>query len=36
MIAAIALTLPDCSVVTSDTDFSAIEGLKVENWAVVG
>lgn len=33
MIAAIALTLGNCTVVTKDSDFSAIPGLAVENWA---
>jgi tRNA(fMet)-specific endonuclease VapC len=33
-IAAIALTLGRCTVVTTDSDLSAIPGLKVENWAV--
>src|SRR5437870_2698252 len=33
MIAAIAFTLGNCTVVTSDTDLSAIPGLRVENWA---
>lgn len=33
MIAAIARTLGDCTVVTVDGDFSAVPGLKVENWA---
>lgn len=32
MIAAIALTLGNCTVVTSDSDLSAIPGLAVENW----
>jgi tRNA(fMet)-specific endonuclease VapC len=32
-IAAIALTLGNCTVVTSDSDLSAIPGLSVENWA---
>ena len=32
MIAAIALTLSNCTVVTSDTDLSAVSGLSVENW----
>ena len=32
MIAAIALTVPDCTVVTSDSDLSRVPGLKVENW----
>jgi tRNA(fMet)-specific endonuclease VapC len=34
MIAAIALTLGNCTVVTMDSDLSAIPGLAVENWAV--
>ena len=33
MIAAIALTLGNCTVVTADSDLSAIPGLSVENWA---
>ena len=33
MIAAIALTLGGCTVVTSDSDLSGIPRLKVENWA---
>jgi tRNA(fMet)-specific endonuclease VapC len=32
-VAAIALSLGDCTVVTADTDLSAIPGLKVENWS---
>jgi len=32
-IAAIALTLGRCTVVTTDSDLSAVPGLKVENWA---
>jgi tRNA(fMet)-specific endonuclease VapC len=32
-IAAIALTLGNCTVVTADSDFAAIPGLAVENWA---
>jgi tRNA(fMet)-specific endonuclease VapC len=32
-IAAIALRLGDCTVVTTDSDLSAIPGLAVENWA---
>jgi tRNA(fMet)-specific endonuclease VapC len=32
-IAAIALTLGRCTVVTKDHDFSAVSGLRVENWA---
>jgi tRNA(fMet)-specific endonuclease VapC len=31
-IAAIAMTLGNCTVVTSDSDFQAIPGLAVENW----
>jgi tRNA(fMet)-specific endonuclease VapC len=33
MIAAIAFMLGDCTVVTSDSDLSAVPGLAVENWA---
>jgi len=33
MIAAIALTLGNCTVVTGDTDLRAVPGLTVENWA---
>ena len=36
LIAAIALTLGDCSVVTMDTDLSAVPGLTIENWAESG
>jgi tRNA(fMet)-specific endonuclease VapC len=32
-IAAIARTLPNCVLVTKDSDFSAISGLVIENWA---
>lgn len=32
MIAAIVRVLPDCTLVSADGDFSAISGLKVENW----
>lgn len=32
-IAAIARTLPDCTVVTMDGDFSGVPGLQIENWA---
>jgi tRNA(fMet)-specific endonuclease VapC len=32
-LAAIALTLGNCTVVTSDSDLSAVPGLAVENWA---
>jgi tRNA(fMet)-specific endonuclease VapC len=33
-IAATALTLGNCTVVSSDSDLSSIPGLTVENWAV--
>jgi tRNA(fMet)-specific endonuclease VapC len=33
LIAAIALTLPECAVVSKDTDLLHIPGLTVENWA---
>ena len=33
MVAAIALTLGNCTVVTGDSDLAAIPGLPVENWA---
>jgi tRNA(fMet)-specific endonuclease VapC len=33
MIAAIAFTLGNCTVVTKDNDLSAVPGLAVENWA---
>ena len=36
MIAAIALTLGNCTVVSADSDLTAIPGLKVENWAAAG
>ena len=32
-IAAIALTVGNCTVVSSDSDFVAVPGLSVENWA---
>lgn len=32
-IAAIALTLGNCTVVTTDSDLSAVPGLRTENWA---
>ena len=32
-IAAIALSLGDCTVVSKDTDFTSVTGLSVENWA---
>jgi tRNA(fMet)-specific endonuclease VapC len=34
MIAAVALTLGNCTVVSKDGDLSAVPGLSVENWAV--
>ena len=34
MIAAIALSLGNCTVVTTDSDLSAVPGLSVENWEV--
>jgi tRNA(fMet)-specific endonuclease VapC len=33
-IAAIALTLGNCTVVTTDSDLAAVPGLRTENWAV--
>jgi len=33
MIAAIALTLSDCTVVTADSDLTAVSGLRIENWS---
>lgn len=32
MIAAVALTLGNCNVVSADSDFLAVPGLTVENW----
>ena len=32
MLAAIAMSLGDCTVVTSDSDLFAVPGLSVENW----
>ncbi len=32
MIAAIAMTLGNCTVVSSDSDLSAVPGLRVEDW----
>ena len=32
MLAAIAISLGDCIVVTSDSDLLAVPGLTVENW----
>ncbi len=34
-LAAVAFTLGDCTVVSSNTDLLAIPGLSVENWATV-
>jgi tRNA(fMet)-specific endonuclease VapC len=34
MIAAVALTLGNTTVVTKDSDLAAVPGLTVENWAV--
>lgn len=34
MIAAIAFTLGNCTVVSADTDLAAVPALKVENWSV--
>jgi tRNA(fMet)-specific endonuclease VapC len=31
-IAAIARTLPDCTLVNKDSDFQAVSGLKIEDW----
>jgi tRNA(fMet)-specific endonuclease VapC len=33
MIAAVALTLGNCTVVSKDSDLAAVPGLSVENWA---
>ncbi len=33
-VAAIAISLGDCTVVSSDSDMLAIPGLSVENWAI--
>jgi tRNA(fMet)-specific endonuclease VapC len=33
MIAAIARILRNCTVVTMDSDLSAVQGLTIENWA---
>ncbi len=32
--AAIAISLGDCSVLTVDSDLSAVPGLAVENWEI--
>jgi tRNA(fMet)-specific endonuclease VapC len=34
IIAAIALTLGNCTVVSSDSDMTAVPGLPVENWVI--
>lgn len=34
MLAAVALSLGNCTVVTTDSDLSAIPGLAVENWEI--
>jgi tRNA(fMet)-specific endonuclease VapC len=34
MLAAVALSLGNCTVVTTDSDLSAVPGLEVENWEV--
>jgi tRNA(fMet)-specific endonuclease VapC len=34
MIAAIAFSLGNCTIVTTDSDLSAIDRLRVENWAM--
>jgi tRNA(fMet)-specific endonuclease VapC len=34
MLAAIALTVGDCVVVTTDSDLAAVAGLAVENWTL--
>jgi len=34
MIAAIALSLGNCTVVSADSDLAALPGLAIENWAV--
>ena len=34
MVAAVAFAFGNCTVVTKDTDLSAVPGLSVENWAV--
>lgn len=33
-IGAVARTLPNCVVVTKDSDLGAISGVRIENWAV--
>jgi tRNA(fMet)-specific endonuclease VapC len=34
MIAAVAFTLGNCTVVSADSDFAAVPGLTVENWTI--
>jgi tRNA(fMet)-specific endonuclease VapC len=34
MVAAIALSLGNCTVVSKDSDLFAVPGLDVENWAI--
>jgi tRNA(fMet)-specific endonuclease VapC len=34
ILAAIALTLGNCVVVTTDTDLAAVPGLRTENWTL--
>jgi tRNA(fMet)-specific endonuclease VapC len=34
MVAAIAFSLGNCTVVSADSDLAAVPGLTVENWAV--
>jgi len=33
-ICAVARTLPNCVVVTKDSDLGAISGIRIENWAI--
>ena len=33
MIAATAITIPNCTVITSDSDFARVGTLNIENWA---
>jgi len=32
MVAAIALVIPSCIVISNDSDFGRVDGLRVENW----
>ena len=34
MVAAIALTLGSCTVVTKDSDLSSVPGLSIEQWVI--